>query len=134
MTNFSRFLLLALLGLPLNQTLAADDPGNNWNGVWLAEGTFFSVGVTVRDNQIVVSEVESLGFEWTAKAGIVGGNVANIEVEYAGATAMIQVQLLDAGTATAKAVICRPEYLVVCALAADRQARFLRVGPLPETD
>ena len=129
-----RLIFICLLGLPVNPVFAADDPVNNWNGVWLAEGTFFSVGVTVKDNQIVISEVESLGFEWTAKPGIVGGNVANIEVEYAGATAMIQVQLLDAGTATARAVICRPEYLVVCALAADRQARFLRVGPLPESE
>jgi hypothetical protein len=99
----------------------------NWDGVWNAEGTLFTIAVTVRNQELIVSEVESLGFIWTSSGGIVEGNKAYINVQYAGATGRVEVQLLDDNTGVAFLLSCLPEFMVVCALAKDRQARFIRV-------
>lgn len=99
-----------------------------WNGVWIAEGTLFRVAVKITGDQFEVSPVESLGFEWSAQAGVIKGSQASLEVSYAGATATVLVQLESADTAVATAASCLPDYLVVCVLAKDRFARFVRAG------
>jgi len=76
-----------------------------------------------------IRQIESLGFEWTNSDGVVEGNIARVEVEYAGVSGIIQVELIDANTAVAFAATCTPEFMVVCALAKDRQAVFRRVEP-----
>ncbi len=119
-------LALNLAGNAAAQTTMPDE----WNGVWIADGSLFKIGVKVTDGNMVVTEVDSLGFAWTASAGIVAGNQATIEVQYAGATGRVAVQLLDGNSGVASLLSCLPEFMVVCALAKDRQARFIRV---PET-
>ena len=61
------------------------------------------------------------------KNGSIEGNVVRVEVEYAGVTGIIQAELIDPNTAIAFAATCLPEFMVVCALAKDRQAVFRRV-------
>lgn len=126
MNNCAFILAFLLLAIPASGLQAQDDGDYSWDGIWIAEGTLFSVAVTVKENTFVVAEVESLGFEWSTNAGTVKGQQATIEVSYAGASALILVQLLDANTAVASATNCMPEYMVVCALAQNRQARFAR--------
>jgi hypothetical protein len=122
-------LLIACLGssLALTQTDSPETNPVNWNGTWLADGTLFSIAVTVTDNEFNVEVVQSLGFVWTAKLGDVNGNRATIEVTYLGATAMIVAELTGDGTAIAYADTCLPDFMVVCALAKDRQAAFSRI-------
>ncbi|MEX2131211.1 MAG: hypothetical protein WD772_06965 [Pseudohongiellaceae bacterium] len=124
------FLVCLLIAIPATGLRAQAAEDYSWEGTWIAEGSFFSVAVTVSENRFVVAAVESLGFEWSTEAGTVVGQQAAIEVSYAGATALILVQLIDANIAVASAASCLPEYLVVCALAQNRQARFVRVEPI----
>lgn len=106
-----------------------EDLTRHWNGVWNAEGTLFTIGIVVNDNVMKIRQIESLGFEWTNSDGVVEGNIARVEIEYAGISGIIQVELIDANTAVAFAATCTPEFMVVCALAKDRQAVFRRVEP-----
>ena len=110
-----------------SQTVVSDTAPTDWNGTWVADGTLFSIAVTVTDNEFKVEEVQSLGFVWTAKLGNVDGNTATIEVTYLGATALITAELTGDGTAIAFAATCVPVFMVVCALAKDRQAAFSRI-------
>ena len=98
----------------------------NWNGTWLAQGTLFSVAVTVQDGVFQVDDVQSLGFVWTSKPGTVSGSQATVEVSYAGATAMLLARLTGDGIAVVEAARCAPEFMVVCALAKGQQATFIR--------
>jgi len=98
----------------------------NWNGTWLAQGTLFSVAVTVQDGVFQVGEVQSLGFVWGSKPGSVSGSEATVEVSYAGATAMLLARLMGDGIAVVEAATCAPEFMVVCALAKGQQAIFVR--------
>jgi len=100
----------------------------DWNGVWIAEGTLFSVRVRITDGVLAVEEIQSLGQIWSAQTGTVAGNEARLPVSYLGATAELQIQMLEVGRAVVSAASCLPEYMVVCALAAGRQATFLRTG------
>jgi hypothetical protein len=121
--------LLCLLGLVTSGSAAAqDDSTPSWDGVWVAEGTFFSIAVSVDDNLFRVAEVESMGFEWSAAEGFVAGATATIQVFYAGASAIVTARLVDSNTAVAMAERCLPDYMVVCALAKDRQARFVKLN------
>ncbi len=106
---------------------AQEDLSAHWNGVWNAEGTLFTIGVKVEENVMEVEQIESLGFLWTSKKGSIEGNVVRVEVEYAGVVGIVQAELIDANTAIAFAASCLPEFMVVCALAKDRQAVFRRV-------
>ena len=125
--------LLAALGLTLlvgaanPAAMAQDDTMPAWNGVWTAEGTFFSIAVSIEDNVFRVTPVESMGFEWSAAEGFVSGSQATLQVFYGGASAIVNVQLLDSGTAVATADRCLPDYMVVCVLAKDQQARFVKL-------
>lgn len=107
---------------------AQEDLSAHWNGVWNAEGTLFTIAVEVTDNVMHVTKIETMGFEWSNQPGVVDGNVVTVAVEYAGVSGTIQAELIDADTAIAFAATCLPDYMVICALAKDRQAIFRRVS------
>ena len=118
--------ILAILCQSASWSQTAQAQLGDWNGTWVADGTLFSIEVIVSEAEFKVSEVQSLGFVWTAKTGTVSGNMATIEVTYAGTTAQINAELTGDGIAIAYAASCLPEFMLVCALAKDRQATFLR--------
>lgn len=108
---------------------AQEDLSQYWDGVWNAEGTLFTISVEVAGGVLLVTKIETMGFEWTNEDGRVEGNTVFVNVEYAGVTGTIQAQLLDANTAVAFADTCMPDFMVVCALSKGRQAIFRRVEP-----
>jgi hypothetical protein len=111
----------------LNQT--------DWEGEWLAEGTLFRIGVKVEDGILKVSQLESMGQVWSNEDGQIDGNVAKVQVDYAGATGIIQAELINADTAVLFAANCQPDFMVVCVLSKDRQAVFRKVNsPALESD
>lgn len=123
-----KVLTLALLLVLGSQARAAEDYAQYWNGVWNAEGTLFSVEVTVADDRVELRQLESLGFQWSSSAGRVAGSILEIEVDYAGVSGVIRARLEDANTAIVFARTCMPDFMVVCVLARDRQARFRKVS------
>ena len=123
-----RVLTLALLLALGPQARAAEDYAQYWNGVWNAEGTLFSVEVTVVDGRVELRQLESLGFQWSSSAGRAAGSILEIEVDYAGVSGVIRARLEDANTAIVFARTCMPDFMVVCVLARDRQARFRKVS------
>lgn len=116
--------------LSLLATFAAaqEAEGSVWDGEWVAEGTLFRIGVSVQNNVIKVTQIESMGQIWTSEDGKVAGNVATVEVTYLGATGTIQAELIDETTAILFAASCLPEFMVVCTLSKDRQAIFKKVS------
>ena len=116
------------LGLSLclaGQAWAAEaDYSQFWNGVWTAEGTLFSVVVTVAAGEVELRQVESLGFQWSGRNGRVSGAVLEIEIDYAGVAGIIEARLEGPATAIVSARSCLPDYMVICILARDRQAIF----------
>lgn len=119
-------LLFALLLWP---ALVQAQPGpSDWNGEWLADGSQFRLRVSVEDDEITVSEVESLGFIWSAEPGVVDEQFAYVAVAYAGVEGVIEVEWLGPGRALARAASCGPEYMLICNLVAGQQALFLRVS------
>ena len=74
-----------------------------------------------------VAQIESLGFVWTSQDGEVDGNIVRVNVEYAGVKGIIQAELINPITAVAFAATCMPDFMVVCALAKNRQAVFKKV-------
>ncbi|PCJ23888.1 MAG: hypothetical protein COA96_10965 [SAR86 cluster bacterium] len=123
----SNFLFSALLFLACASSFGQESSSSQWNGAWIAEGTLFQIGVEVEDGVFKVTQIESLGFEWTNENGTVDGNVITVKVEYAGVTGVIQAELINDTTAVAFVSSCLPEYMVVCALSKDRQAVFRKV-------
>ncbi|MDP6098007.1 MAG: hypothetical protein QGG67_18765 [Gammaproteobacteria bacterium] len=127
--QFSKRIILTLsllLGLPI---LAQDDSALPWNGDWIAEGTLFSIGVSVRNNKVIVEQIESLGFEWTSTNGKLADNLVTVQVEYAGVTGIILAELIDDNTALVSPQSCTPEFMVVCVLAKNQQVIFRKVQP-----
>jgi len=114
------------MGLLLNAN-AQEDLSAHWDGVWIVDGTLFSIAVAIDGEELKVRQVESLGFEWSNQDGKVDGNVVTVAIEYAGVTGTIQAELVDATTAVAFAKTCLPDFMVVCMLSKDRQAVFRKV-------
>lgn len=112
-----------------SQTLAQEDLSSHWEGDWVVEGTLFRIGIEVEDDLLTVRQIESMGFQWSSKNGRIDGNIATVEVEYAGATGRIQAELLSPDTAVAFAASCLPDFMVICLLAKDQQAVFKKVVP-----
>ena len=56
------------------------------------------------------------------------GSILEIEVDYAGVSGVIRARLEDANTAIVFARTCMPDFMVVCALARNRQATFRKVS------
>lgn len=130
MPNKTSFIVLALLLtlIPRAHAQAPEDLSRHWAGEWLVEGTLFRIGVEVEGDTMTIRQIESLGFLWTSGNGRIDGNVATVEVEYAGVTGMIQAELVGPSTAVAFAATCLPDFMVVCLLARDQQAVFLKVA------
>lgn len=107
----------------------------DWEGEWLAEGTLFRIGVKVEDGLLKVSQLESMGQVWSNQDGEIDGNVATVQVDYAGATGIIQAELINDDTAVLFAASCQPDFMVVCVLSKDRQAVFRKINsPAQELD
>ena len=122
-------LLLALK--PVIPAFAQSDQADQtqlWNGKWIAEGSLFQIAVEVKDNQMRVTQVESLGFEWSSEPGKITGDMVQLEIAYAGVSGVIQAELVDANTAIAFAASCLPEFMLVCVLARDRRAVFRKLA------
>ncbi|MEX0964554.1 MAG: hypothetical protein WDZ52_11005 [Pseudohongiellaceae bacterium] len=118
-------LFLALL-IPNLQ--AQEDLSSYWDGVWVAEGTLFKIAVEIADEKLKLTQIESLGFEWTNEDGQIDGNIVTVDIEYAGVSGTIQAELLSPDTAIAIAATCLPDFMVVCMLSKDRQAVFKKVS------
>ena len=123
----SRFLFIFTYLLIIQSTHAQQIENVAWNGNWIADGTIFQIRVEVVNGDIEIYQIESMGFIWNSKNGIAEGNIARIEVEYAGVNGVIQAELIDSNTAVAFAVSCAPDFMVVCALAKNRQAIFKKI-------
>jgi len=129
--NFSLHLpalLLVLLAQPAwSQDGSAALGAADWAGTWVAQGTLFSVAVTINEGgEFLVGEIQSLGFDWTARPGVVSGDQAAVEVSYAGATATVLARLTGDGIAVVEASNCMPDFMVVCVLSKGQQAVFIR--------
>lgn len=132
----SSYRLHAVLVLFMTCALFGVGPGSaaqtatelQWDGEWIAEGTLFRIGVVVENNIMQVTQIESMGQIWTNEDGEVDGNVVRVKVDYAGASGIIQAELIDSETAIAFAASCLPDFMVVCALSKDRQAIFRKVS------
>ena len=122
--SFAVILSLSLFA----STHAQEDLSAHWDGLWVVEGTLFSIAVAIENEELKVQQVESLGFEWTNQNGKVDGNVVTVEIEYAGVAGTIQAELVDPNTAVAFAASCLPDFMVVCLLSKDRQAVFRKVS------
>jgi hypothetical protein len=107
---------------------AQEDLSAHWDGIWIVEGTLFSIAVAIENEDFKVGQVESLGFEWTSENGKLDGNVVTVEIEYAGVAGTIQAELVDPNTAVAFAATCLPDFMVVCMLSKDRQAVFRKIA------
>ena len=123
--TLTRLLLLSALLLFTPASLGQEE--SQWNGVWTAEGTLFRIAILVVDGSLKVTQIESLGFEWTNEDGEINGNIATVEIDYAGVKGTIQAELIDENTAVAFAASCTPDFMVVCLLSKDRQATFRKV-------
>ena len=121
-------LLLMILSAAQGPVTAQTQIANaDWEGEWLAEGTLFRIGVTADNGLLKITQIESMGQIWSSGDGKIDGNIARVEVEYAGAAGVIRAELLDAKTAVLSAASCQPEFMVVCALSQGRQAIFRKV-------
>tara|TARA_B110000858_G_scaffold77483_1_gene89813 strand:- start:54800 stop:55216 length:417 start_codon:yes stop_codon:yes gene_type:complete len=131
---FHRFFALAfsisffLFLLTSSNANAEEDLSAHWNGIWIVEGTLFSIAVAIEKEELKIQALESLGFIWSNKNGKVEGNLATVEVEFAGATSMVQAELVDPNTAVAIATSCLPDFMVACLLSKDREAVFRKVA------
>ena len=120
------FLLTSFLTKSVS-AFAQDESAQQWSGNWIADGTFFQIEISVENNTMRVIQVESLGFIWTNQDGKVDGKMAQIEVEYSGATGIIKAELIEPNMAIVTASTCTPEFMVVCALSKGRRAVFRKV-------
>jgi hypothetical protein len=124
---FLRIFALAFSIFPLTNANTQEDFSAHWEGLWLADGTLFSIVVAIENEEFRVVQLESLGFEWSSENGKIDGKVVTIEIKYAGVTGTIQAELVDPNTAVAFAATCLPNFMVVCMLSKDRQAVFRKV-------
>ena len=122
------WLLVLTVSLLPNLSNAQDALETDWEGEWIAEGTLFRIGVSVQDGILKVTQIESMGQIWSSEDGEIEGNVAQVQVEYAGATGMIRAELINSNTAVLSAASCQPDFMVVCVLSKDRQAIFSKVA------
>tara|TARA_B100000378_G_C17996048_1_gene395529 strand:- start:91 stop:486 length:396 start_codon:yes stop_codon:yes gene_type:complete len=120
------FLLTSFLTKGVS-AFAQDESAQQWSGNWIADGTFFQIEISVENNTMRVIQVESLGLIWTNQDGKVDGKMAQIEVEYSGATGIIKAELIEPNMAIVTASTCIPEFMVVCALSKGRRAVFRKV-------
>ena len=124
---FLRIFALTFSIFPLTNANAQEDLSAHWEGIWVADGTLFSIAAAIEKEEFRVVQLESLGFEWSSENGKIDGKVVTIEIKYAGVTGTIQAELVDPNTAVAFAATCLPNFMVVCMLSKNRQAVFRKV-------
>lgn len=124
--------LAVCVSLVLSSSLFAQEDAHAWEGEWTANGTYFKIAVTVEDNVLKVTQLESLGFEWTSKDAVIDGNIVEVEVDYltGGVSGIIRAELLDESTGVLSVKTCAPEFMVSCALSKGRSAYFTKVAEL----
>lgn len=122
------FTLIIFGGVP--SSLIAQEEFYAWEGQWTANGTYFKIAVDVEDNVLKITQLESLGFEWTSEDAVIDGNTAEVEVDYitGGVSGVIRAELLDDSTGVLSVKTCTPEFMVSCALSKGRQAYFTKVA------
>lgn len=122
--------LVICVSLIFSSSLLAQEDSHAWEGQWVANGTYFKIAVTVEDNVLKVTQLESLGFEWTSKDAVIDGNIVEVEVDYitGGVTGIIRAELLDESTGVLSVKTCTPEFMVSCALSKGRSAYFTKVA------
>ena len=125
---WTALLLLILSYLPALEMSQVQAKDADWEGEWLAEGTLFRIGVIADNGLLKITQIESMGQVWSSGKGKIDGLIARVPVEYAGASGIIQAELLDSKTAVLSAASCQPDYMVVCALSHGRQAIFIKVA------
>lgn len=111
-------------------SLAQEDFSDAWSGEWVANGTYFRIGVSVENDLLSVTQIESLGFEWTAKDAVIDGNTVEVEVDYetGGVSGIILAELLSQTTGVLSVKTCTPDFMVSCALSKGRKAYFTKVA------
>ena len=124
---FLRIFALAFSIFLLTNANAQEDLSAHWEGIWVADGTLFSIAAAIEKEEFRMVQLESLGFEWSSENGKIDGKVVTIEIKYAGVTGTIQAELVDPNTAVAFAATCLPNFMVVCMLSKNRQAVFRKV-------
>lgn len=109
---------------------AQDDLSDAWSGEWVANGTYFRIAVSVNENVLSVTQLESLGFEWTSKDAVIDGNIVEVEVDYetGGVSGIIRAELLSQTTGVLSVKTCAPDFMVSCALSKGRKAYFTKVA------
>jgi hypothetical protein len=118
--------LFFVVSLPV---LAQENLAEAWEGEWIAEGTLFQIKVDVEDNILKVTQVESMGFEWSSEDAPIEGNTVEVAVDYqtGGVSGIIRAELLNETTGVLSVKTCTPEFMVSCALSKGRQAVFRKV-------
>ena len=131
-SNTVRIAFAIFFILVFSPSLSAQEDSHAWEGQWAANGTYFKIAVTVEDNVLKVTQLESLGFEWTSKDATINGNIVEVEVDYitGGVSGVIRAELLDDSTGVLSVKTCTPEFMVSCALSKGRQAYFTKVADL----
>ena len=116
--------------LLFSSSISAQEDSLAWEGEWAANGTYFKIAVAVENNVLKVTQIESLGFEWTSKDAVIDGKVVEVEVDYitGGVGGIIRAELLDESTGVLSVKSCMPAFMVSCALSKGRQAYFTKVA------
>lgn len=124
------FFISVSISLSVSSSLFAQEDSHEWEGQWAANGTYFKIAVTVEGDVLKITQLESLGFEWTSKDAVIDGNIAEVEVDYitGGVSGIIRAELLDDSTGVLSVKTCTPEFMVSCALSKGRQAYFTKVA------
>ena len=121
-------LLIALLMVTAAGILSSRAQSTTaWDGQWVAEGTLFEIMVSVVGGIMTIGQIESLGQVWTNEDGTVDNTKALVPVSYAGASGIVQAELVDYETARVSVASCEPEFLVVCTLSRDHQVIFKKL-------
>ena len=99
---------------------------DDWNGIWYADGTLFTLAVTVDGKVLYVDPMESMGFEWSSKDGriISSYEAGSIEVSYEGVSGRLRIDMLSPTTAKVAPINCAPEFNPVCILIRGQEAIF----------
>jgi hypothetical protein len=130
LNGIARILSLVFFGLTSLTGQAQDTLAEDWVGEWVADGTLFQIRVDVVDNVLKVTQIESMGFEWSSEDAELQGNAVEVAVDYqtGGVSGIIRAELLNKTTGVLSVKTCTPDFMVSCALSKGRQAIFRKVS------
>ena len=98
-----------------------------WEKLYKGYADFYKVEMNNKILQTVWNWLHDKNHEVNGVVYEVDGNIVRVNVEYAGVKGIIQAELINPITAVAFAATCMPDFMVVCALAKNRQAVFKKV-------